>query len=183
MIVDPNGDLSVDDRSKIYTQFELVRSTNHNGPAMYIVSSSECKVEGTENILVDNLLCRPIFTALLPERVVLSRACALAKRSYDFLLDQLAEGNFSHTWVAVFQETQSSLMSYDALFRIDEELIVDSSCSSMTIDLTTNHDENGELITPYTKSMERRFYGPKALQFKNYRNLESRNENILVSFD
>ena len=149
---------------------------------MYIVSSSECKVDGTEKMQMDDFLWKPVFTKSLPERVVLQRACALAKRSYDFLVEQIIEGNFSNSWMAIFQETQSSLMSFSALFRINEQLIADTSCSSMISDYSTTRNEDGELITPYTKSMERRLYGPKALQFKNYRNLEGRKESILVSF-
>ena len=149
---------------------------------MYIVSSSECKVKGSEQIDLVDHLWKPIFTNLHPERVVLQRASALAKRSYDFLVEHISEGNFSLTWPSIFQQSQASLLSFSALFRIHEELIVDTACSSMIADYSITQNEDGELITPYTKSMERRFYGPKALQFKNYRNLEGRKETILVSF-
>jgi len=183
-IVDPNGELSIEDRAKIYSSFESVRTSNNqaNGPAMYIVSCSECKTTGSEKIVADDQLWKPIFTRIHPERVVLQRASALAKRAYDFLVEQITDGKFSLTWQAIFQETQSSLLSYNALFRINEELIVDSSCSSMNCEYSATRNEEGEFVTPYTKSMEKRFHGPKALQFKNYRNLEGRKESILVSF-
>jgi hypothetical protein len=172
----------MEDRTKIHKYFENTRCNPKVGPAMYIVSSNECQAMGNLKSDLDDHLWKPIFTQVHPERVVLHRASTLAKRSFDFLVDQLTDGNFSITWSSIFQETQASLMSYNALFRINEELIVDSSCSSMTIEFSTSTNDEGKRVTPYTKAMERRYYGPKELQFKNYRNLQDRKEPILVSF-
>jgi hypothetical protein len=114
----------------------------------------------------------PTFSQMQPERVTLSRASALAKRSLDFM-KQCLSGK-EQDWTAIFQETTSSLLSYSALLRVDQDFVIDPETSSTVGDLgMQSSKEHDGIETSYTRSMRNRFLGPKVLRLKNYRNLQN----------
>lgn len=196
LVVDPHGHIGEDDHSNISLQFERARGPEFsNGPPMYIVSPNDrrgsddedneeptagAKAPGTKGNSLTAMMSTwtPTFTQDTPERVVLARAAALAKRSYDFLYDALS-GDKDVDWSVVFQETPSSFMSYSALLRVGSDFIVDRECSSTSSDMTVKaHD--GMLETSYTRSMRQRSLGPEALRRKVYRNLSNANDDVLL---
>jgi len=132
LIVDPEGHVNADDRASIISEFELVRGTNmENGPPMYIVSPSD---RGED-------MWKPTFTHNKPEKVILSRIRALAKRSHQYLMANIIssdQSNDDEIWMSIFKENPNSLKSYSALLRVNHSLIVDSHCSSTGSDLTTS---------------------------------------------
>jgi len=187
LIIDPNNDIKLDERFAIHGRFQAVRGSLYlNGPPMYIVSPNHWKVErlsSEDGQLIDSLLT-PIFTCNLPEKVVLSRTCSLAKRSYHFLLDQMiAYENSSsnrNTWISVFQENSASLKSYNSLIRINSDFVIDSTCSSTVIERGVSNILN-ENKTLYTLSLERRYFGPRKLHKNIYKNLSFANgEEALI---
>ena len=116
---------------------------------------------------VDEKIWSPTITAKLPEKVVLSRASALAKCSHEHLISCIMRGNIENGWVAAFQESSESLTSYSALLRVDQSFITDSGCSSTSADCTIGEEESG----PFERSMNARYAGPKELRKKNFKNL------------
>lgn len=176
LIVDPEGHITVEDRMDIMTQFESVRGVNfQNGPPMYIISPNDRADEDG--------IWKPSYTQHLPERVILSRVSALAKRSHDFLLTGMSKNTSidDAAWMSIFQESGNSLKSYSALFRVDPDFIIDSVSKSTQSDLSTSKDENGNEITPYRRSIQMISMGPKVLRKKNYKNLIVK-ESILYAW-
>lgn len=177
VIIDPENHLSVEDRAQIMSVFENARGPDSkNGPPMFIISPY--------NLNEEDQTWKPSFTTVNPERVVLGRVCALAKRSHDFLLSSslhnLQPTEHHDSWMAVFQESPNSLKSYSTLLRIDPELVYDIECGSTGCEFKTNVDSD-EIITPYQRSLEKRSLGPKQLRRKRYKNLVSIENNVVVS--
>ena len=196
MIVDPSSLLNARDRSIIRAQFDQTRGTSYqNGPAMYIVSPcSHAHFEDDQNNAAESAAASavtnalpvndsnswsPIHTASHPERVVLSRAVALADRTYSFL--QNAMMNFENaTWATIFQESAESFQSYSALLRVDPASAVNTEASStlganrsLEVLDDTNGDTDIVINSTYTRSMQTLVEGPKELRRKVYRNLRA----------
>jgi len=178
LIVDPQGHFSDDDFSLIITQFEKVRGPDYlGGPPMYLISPNDRRLEVDEDtedpkISKSSKIWTPTFSQSLPERVTLSRAGALAKRSLDFTKRCLSGNELD--WSAIFRETSSSFLSYSALLRVDPDFVVDRETSSTgDIDIKLTKESEGDIETSYTRSMRNRFLGPKTMQLKNYRNLQN----------
>ncbi|KAL7543753.1 hypothetical protein ACHAXR_013445 [Thalassiosira sp. AJA248-18] len=188
LIVDPQNHITSQDRGLIHAQFNAIRGPElKNGPSMYIVSPADydgveemagSKVVGeNENtppgVPADAMekVWAPTITANFPEKVVLSRAAALAKCSHNHLTSCVMNGNVGNGWVAAFQESSASLTSYSALLRVDTSYITDPGCSSTNADCaigaTSSANENG----PFEKSLQKRYAGPKELRKKHYKNL------------
>ena len=175
LIVDPEGHITSEDRAHITSQFEAIRGDDfQNGPPMYIISPNDRHD--------DDAIWKPSFTHHLPEKVVLGRLGALARRSHQFLMNSLSRNGKGDdlAWASIFQESPGSLKSYSALFRVDPEIIIDSSCSSTASDLTLPvKDEH--VLTPYYRTIEKLSLGPKSLKKKVYKNLNVA-ETVLYSF-
>lgn len=178
LIVDPEGHIDIDARTNILSTFEYARGPeNKSGPPMFIISPNDFNE--------DDRTWKPSFTVNSPEKVVLARICALAKRSYDFLMSSSFKDSESpqdlHNWVAIFQESSNSLKSYSCLLRVDPELIVDSDSGSTGGDLNTSFVSDA-ILTPYQRSLEKRSMGPKQLRKKRYKNLISTKNTLIVSW-
>ena len=177
LIVDPENHIGLDERMRIMATFEASRGPeNKNGPPMFIISPNDLNEE--------NKSWKPSFTTQHPERVVLSRLSALAKRSYDFLMTSALCGKLkleeeNNCWRSIFQESPNSLKSYSALLRIDSELIYDSNCASTGSEMEILSNEM--IVTPYQRSVDKRELGPKTLRRKNYKNLVSSENGVMVS--
>ena len=174
LIVDPEAHIQSEDRATILSHFEDIRGAKfQKGPIMYIISPNDCHDDG---------LWRPSFTQHLPEKVVLGRLSALAKKSHHFLINCLiSKGSAtSHVWSSIFQESAGSLKSYSALFRVDPENIIDTACSSTSSNLVDVVKDN-VIQTPYYRTMEKFTLGPKMLRKKVYKNLNAA-DSILYSF-
>jgi len=197
LIVDPQNHISIYDREVIHAQFNKIRGPERRGgPAMYIISPAD--YDGVEamvgsKVVGDNALdttqnqpvpgaaagkiWAPSVTAKFPERVVLSRAVALAKCSRDHLTSCIRSGQIgNNNWVAAFQESSASLTSYSALLRVDPSYIIDSGCSSTNADstitsTTTTQVGNEKTTSPFEKCLQKRCSGPKELRKKHYKNL------------
>jgi U3 small nucleolar RNA-associated protein 22 len=132
------------------------------------------------NDIQDNGLYRPSFTSHTPERVVLSRLSALAKRSHDYLIANLKSKSMTYTdsWSSVFQTSPNSLKSYSVLFRIDQSLCIDKGCSSTAGSFAITKDKD-MICTPYNKSMEKLSAGPKDLRLKAYKNIQQTDSLVL----
>jgi len=158
LIVDPEGHVNSDDRARIISEFEFVRGANfQNGPPMYIVSPSD---RGGD-------LWKPTFTLQNPEKVILSRICALAKRSHQYLMMNIINSEHSNDdtiWMGTFKENSNSLKSYSALLRVNPNLIVDGQCSSTRANSITSE-------TSYELSVQNRSLGPKDLRKRVFKNL------------
>lgn len=123
----------------------------------------------------------PTVTMKFPERVVLSRVVALAERSHNYLLSCIRSGDRGDKWAAVFRESAATLTSYSALLRVNPSFVIDTGCSSTGTDSTTagavSKSQGGHGMqpsppsTPFERSMERRYAGPKELRKKFYKNL------------
>ena len=122
----------------------------------------------------------PIFTASHPERVVLSRAVALAERTHSFLQKSLIDFDAT-SWPAAFQESAESFHSYSALLRVDPAFAVNAEASS-----TAGSERNLQVLrrtsdgcweSTYTRSMRSLIEGPKELRRKLYRNLMTNPED------
>ncbi len=178
LIVDPEGHISSEDRADIVVQFEATRGPEfQHGPPMYLISPNDYND--------DDCKWTPSYTHYSPEKVVLGRLSALAKRSSQFLMICLARGvtggqTKESSWTSIFHETPASLRSYSALFRIDPQLVVDSTCSSTSSNYTLSRNDEG-IITPYRHSMEKIIAGPKALRKKVYKNLNTMESTVMVS--
>ena len=195
--MDPQGHFSEDHLSMISVQFEQSRGLDFLcGPPMYIISpndrvsnASEDKEDETvgseQRTSKPNkvqIVWTPTFSQTQPERVTLSRAAALAKRSFDFM--EMCLSGLEKDWTAIFRETPSSLKSYSALLRVDQDFVVDSETSSTVANLGIKmcSETQGSIETSYTRSMRTRFLGPKQLRLKNYRNLQNGGDHsVLVS--
>ena len=123
---------------------------------------------------------KPSFTANQPEKVILLRTCALAKRSFHHLLQTTILSNTSFldssSWITSFQESYNSLKSYNALLRIDPELVVDKSSSSTRMDglLLSGADNSRHGVqSSFTRSLEIQVSGYKKLRKKLYKNLNN----------
>jgi hypothetical protein len=121
-----------------------------------------------------------------PEWVVVSRAVALAKRSYQFMMKRLLDFDDSAALSAIFQESSTSFHSYSVLLRVSPDLVIDHEASSTGTDLRPLANDDGVLETSYTRSMKARVQGPKALRRKVYRNLQNDlndgNDTLLLSW-
>ncbi|KAL7548328.1 hypothetical protein ACHAWF_011614 [Thalassiosira exigua] len=197
LIVDPQNHISHDDQVLIHAQFKAVRGPEYrNGPAMYIIAPTDydgvedmsgSKVVGEGNVTSPQTALpanatektwAPTVTAKVPERVVLSRAAALARRSLDHLLTCITTGEVGNSWVAAFQESSASLTSYSALLRVDPSYVIDPGCSSTNADCAIIGAEsklgmNDQVQTygPFERSLQKRYAGPKQLRKKHYTNL------------
>lgn len=173
LIVDPEGHIHTEDRCTILSQFEEVRGVNfQHGPPMFLISPIDRSDDG---------LWRPSFTQNLPEKVVLGRLSALAGRSYQYLMNCLKSGKDpkSFSWSSIFLESPDSFKSYSALFRVNQDNIVDSTCSSSSSDLGV-HETDGILKTPYRRSMEKLSLGLKAFRRTAYKNLNTSSSDSLI---
>ena len=204
LIVDPQSHISSSDRSIIYSQFNSTRGPDYNrGPAMYIVSPADydgveemtgSKVVGIEESAPQTMtekqtvkLWSPTITAAHPERVVLARASALAKCSHNHLVSCIIRGDSNHNkWVSAFKESSASLLSYSALLRVNSSFAVDTGCSSTEADCViavsgkiSAHDSLAQ--SPFERSMQKRFDGPKELRKKHYKNLVLENDTLVSS--
>lgn len=205
LVVDPQNHISSYDQSLIYSQFETARGPDSKGPAMWIISPADydgvdemigSKVIGFEDDTPQALpeksstkMWYPSMTATCPERVVLSRASALAKCAYDHLISCMIEDDCSNNnkWVAAFQESSASLTSYSALLRVDSSFIIDTGCSStdsdyVLISTSRTSGQMNQVQSPFERSLQKRFDGPKELRRKHYKNLVL-DKDTLVSFD
>jgi len=197
LIVDPHGHISDEERSQIYSQFESARGPIfQGGPSMYLISPNDCDKgipdENSDETNIDNNVWKPTFTTIQPEKVILLRVCALARRSYDHLLHNTVLGDCSTSenisWVAAFQESSTSLKSYDVLLRVDPGLIVDKYSSSTGVDrsLVASIDVDTNTVhSAYTRSLDLQTVGHKKLRKKMYKNLNngSSSEGILHSWN
>jgi len=188
LIVDPNNEIKLDERSAIHSRFQAARGSSYlNGPPMYIVSTNHCELErpSSENGQHNDRLLTPVFTCSLPEKVVLSRTCSLAKCSYHFLLNQMTIYEDTscdrNTWISLFQENSSSLKSFSSLIRVNSNFVMDSTCSSTIVEPGIFEILN-ENKTLYTLSQERRYFGPKGLHKKIYKNLSLMNGEETVIY-
>jgi U3 small nucleolar RNA-associated protein 22 len=195
LIVDPQAHLTDSDHDTCHVQFEKARGQSfRHGPAMYIISPCDHDhndAEGMSSGTVgtntrDSKVWSPSFAAAHPERVVLTRAVALAERTLSYLQKGLQ--SFDHqAWPGAFHETSESFRSYSALLRVDPAFVCNSEVSSsapIQLLLPTRNKATGDLETTYTRSMSRLSHGLKALQRKLYRNLMSDDDNagILLSW-
>jgi U3 small nucleolar RNA-associated protein 22 len=200
LLVDPHGHISEEDQTRIIAQFEHVRGPHYQkGPPMYIISPMDR--HGGDDDAQDNALAEadagggkgtgssadlwsPSFTCDTPEWVVLKRAASLAKRSHDYLASCQEEISDQHDPSAVFRESSLSLKSYSALLRVDPDFLIDSECSSTTSDfvLRPSKEDDGAIVSSYTRSIRQRSLGPIRLRQKLYRNLKVDDElSLLVS--
>jgi hypothetical protein len=160
---------------------------------MYIITPYDCKdllnedptasksENNVQSTIADFASWRPTYTQPIPERVVLFRTVALAKRSYNFLLNCLADAS-SGNWTATFRETQTSLKSFSLLLRVDSDFILDAGFSSTKDCVVFRQSVGGHLESIFTRSARNRYEGPKVLRRKIYRNLNSPQMHfILVS--
>jgi hypothetical protein len=129
----------------------------------------------------------PSVTATHPERVVLARASALAKCSHDHLLSCITRGGgCSNKWTAVFQESSASLTSYSALLRVDQSFVTDNGCSSTdgNFDFRSAAETSASIpqaCSPFEKSLQKRFDGPKELRKKHFKNLVLDKDTLVSS--
>eukprot|EP00554_Chaetoceros_debilis_P006566 CAMPEP_0194073910 /NCGR_PEP_ID=MMETSP0149-20130528/1122_1 /TAXON_ID=122233 /ORGANISM="Chaetoceros debilis, Strain MM31A-1" /LENGTH=1393 /DNA_ID=CAMNT_0038753963 /DNA_START=143 /DNA_END=4324 /DNA_ORIENTATION=+ len=178
LVVDPEGHINGEDRASIFSQFETIRGQDFkHGPPLYIISPNDhCEEDDSWS---------PSFTKHLPERVIMGRICALAKRSNRFLMNSLTcssdENGSNASWASIFQESPKSLRSYSALFRVDPQIILESSSSATACDHASLL-ENDVVATPYRRTMDKRYIGPKALKKKMYKNLSSNGSEILYGW-
>ena len=204
LIVDPQNHISSNDCRLIHSQFNTIRGPGlRNGPAMYIISPADYdgveemagskvvgEIGGTPHATndADEKIWSPTVTAQFPERVVLSRAVALAKCSHDHLTSCIISGNMRSGWVAAFQESSASLKSYSALLRVDSSYIADPGCSSTNADCAiitaqTDTEGNGQQpCSPFERSLQKRYAGPKELRKKHYKNLVLEKDTLVSCF-
>jgi hypothetical protein len=160
-----------------------------NGPPMYIVSPNDCQSRSEDQepkqrsaagkVTLCGATWAPTFTQHNPEGVVLCRAAALAKRSHDFLMEGLVS-NHTMDWLAVFCETPSSFMSYSTLLWLNSDFVVDKECLPTGSKIGINESKDGVLESSYTRSMQQRSLGPKALWRKVYHNLSNSEEDVTL---
>jgi U3 small nucleolar RNA-associated protein 22 len=193
MIVDPQSHITARDRESILAQFHRIRGPDlKGGPAMYIISPTD--YDGVEEMTGSMVVggegaseqvagrigdlgrvWSPTYTSKFPERVVLSRAAALARCSHDHLTSCLMNGSSGSGWVAAFQESSASLTSYSALLRVDSIFVTDTGCCSTNADsvvgAASKQDSNIKVASPFERSLLKRYSGPKDFRSKIYKNL------------
>jgi hypothetical protein len=188
LVINPRGHISDDDHDAIVSQFEKTRCQKRDeGPPMYFIApydrqGSDENNTGTQtpNPSSKESIWAP--SVISPEWVVVTRATALAIRSYDFL-KKCAKGFDEDGWSAAFHETTASFKSYSVLLRIDSDFVFDTDSSSTGGDLGVSPNKEGKLESAYTRSMRARLVGPKSLRRKVYRNLQgSGDEAILLNW-
>lgn len=200
LIVDPQNHITINDRGLIHSQFNIVRGADYSrGPAMYIISPADYdgvedmsgskllgEEENTPQVPAAENIWAPSITANHPESVVLSRASALAKCSHDHLTSCIMRGSKGSSWVAAFQESPASLTSYSALLRVDPSFVTDPGCSSTASDSTiispSKDDGSVQIQTPFERSLQKRYAGPKELRKKNFKNLVLEKDTLVRSF-
>ncbi|KAG7353253.1 Nrap PAP/OAS1-like domain containing protein [Nitzschia inconspicua] len=193
LIVNPRKHIDEAEIDDIHVQFEMARGEKReSGPPMYIVApydknnNEKDVMSESSSIQTKQMGWRPSITS--PEWVVVSRVVALAKRSYQFLMERLADFDESPEWSAIFHESSTSFHSYNALLRVNQDFIVDHETSSTGTNLNPSAKEDGTIESSYTRSMTARVQGPKALRRKIYKNLQQNTSNdasnsILVSWN
>ena len=169
LVVDPQNHISTDELIGISSVFDKARGKEYkNGPPMFIISPYDRSGAEDDSSAEWSVSC----TSSLPEKMVLARAGALARRTFSFL--QKAMMSFqSGSWASAFLETTSSFRSYSALMRVDRDLVADSHSSSTTDSLARTHSDSGTVESAYTRSMLDRYQGPKELRKTIYRNLSA----------
>lgn len=184
LVVNPRDHINDDEYDAINHQFEEARGANMDlGPPMYIIAPYDktgIDDEETQNAVqvAKDSSWHPSVSS--PEWVVLTRAVALAKRSYAFMSRCLV--NFDESaWSAVFHESAGAFKSYNVLFRVNSDFIVDPDSSSTGGNLDICANDDGILESAYTRSMKTRVLGPKALRRRLYRNLRAGTENGVLS--
>ncbi len=202
LIVDPQNHITAHDRELIIAQFIAARGPDESkGPAMYIISPAD--YDGVEEMTGSKVVgdggsaeqvgsrtdkvWSPTYTSKFPERVVLSRAAALARCSHDHLTSCIMNGSSSeNSWVAAFQESSASLTSYSALLRVDNAFITDAGCCSTNADSVigdaSKQGNNGMPTSPFERSLLKRYSGPKDLRRKMYKNLVLEKGTLVSSF-
>jgi hypothetical protein len=177
LIVNPRNHIDEAEMDEIYSQFEKARGKEReSGPPMFIVAPYD-KMEvqlddsNTRNAVNKSEHSSWSPSTLSPEWVVVSRIATLAKRSYEFMIQQVMDFDDSTNWSAIFYESSSSFHSYSVLLRISPDFVIDRESSSTGTNLCPASNEDGTLESSYTRSMKTRFDGPKALRRKVYRNL------------
>ena len=198
LIVDPQTHISAHDRALIHVQFHDMRGPEWNrGPAMYIISPADyntvedmdgSRVVGDEvnasqvipTATAAEKMWAPTITCNFPEKVVLTRAAALAKCSHDHLTACLMRGA-RNSWIAAFQESSQSLSSFSALLRVRSCFVTDLGCSSTNMDFSipNAHSNLDQLLTPFERSLQSRFSGPIELRMKLYKNLVLERDTIV----
>jgi hypothetical protein len=203
--VNPRGHINDDDRDEIIAQFERIRGPNNTtGPPMYVIApynrqeskdDDNGEDDNTNNNYKKMNMTKgtPLSSSWTPsvespEWVVVSRATALARRSFDFLTRQVQTFDDSSDWSIAFQESATSLQSYSVLLRVDPDFVIDPHSSSTS----TSADGNDCLDvlegegSAYTRSMMARLAGPKPLRRKLYRNLRGtgdKSSDVLLHWD
>jgi len=177
LIIDTQGQMSSYSREDIVNKFQSLRGADGiSGPPMYIVSNDYVEIlhdssyhESSNNKWI------PSFTRLTPERVVLSRICALANQSYQYIMKAMMNSKSTeiNAWKGIFQENPSSMKSYSFLLRVNTDFVVDSGCSSSSSDFGLLNSVHLGFETPYTRTLIKRLLGPKQLRKKAYKNLNS----------
>ena len=202
MIVDPQNHITAHDRELIIAQFIAARGPDESkGPAMYIISPAD--YDGVEEMTGSKVVgdggsaeqvgsrtdkvWSPTYTSKFPERVVLSRAAALARCSHDHLTSCIMNGSSSeNSWVAAFQESSASLTSYSVLLRVDNAFVTDAGCCSTNADSVigdaSKQGNNGMTTSPFERSLLKRYSGPKDLRKKMYKNLVLEKGTLVSSF-
>lgn len=187
LIIDTQGQMSSYSREDIVNKFQSLRGADGiSGPPMYIVSNDYVEIlhdssyhESSNNKWI------PSFTRLTPERVVLSRICALANQSYQYIMKAMMNSKSTeiNAWKGIFQENPSSMKSYSFLLRVNTDFVVDSGCSSSSSDFGLLNSVHLGFETPYTRTLIKRLLGPKQLRKKAYKNLNSQTakDGIMVS--
>ena len=196
LIVDPRDHISDEEYEVILKKFENSRGPDMDkGPPMYFIAPYNRGEGDTDDIDADvdarkskhsrnqSSSWQPSVES--PEFVVVKRAAALAKRSYNFMSQCLKGFNDEEDWSAIFRESATAFKSYSVLFRVDSNLIVDETSSSTcnNLDCTPieeDSNDNDAMESAYTRSMKARFSGPKPLRRKNYRNLQTSSEDSVI---
>ena len=191
LIVDPQDHITSHDRTLIHAQFRTVRGPEWSrGPAMYIISPADydtvedmdgSKVVGNEvnaqqtspSTNATDKLWTPSATLNFPEKVVLTRAAALAKCSHDHLTVCIMRGDRGNSWASAFQESSQSISSFSALLRVRPCFVPDLVCSSTNADcsILSACSKLDQLRIPFERCLQNRFAGPNELRKRMFKNL------------
>ena len=188
-IVDPQGHLRSTDISQIRSKFESTRGSEYNqGPPMFIISpfdriknlsSSSTTPHTKDNSCDDDWI--PTSTEYFPEKVVLLRMISLARLSYHNLMLSNMTENGKDNWSSVFQESASSIKSFSVLLRVSPDLVIDKTSCSTAGQFGILKTKEGKFESSFTRSLKKRFYGPKMLKMRVYKNLtNATRENVVV---
>jgi hypothetical protein len=185
LIVDPRGHIDNDQYDAINSQFQTVRGNKMNGglPMHIIAPYDKSNVDDEETEFDETTkdakgLWRPSVDS--PEWVVVTRAVALAQRSYDFMNNCL-QGFCESDWFAIFHESAAEFKSYSVLFRVSPDFVPDITSSATGSNLGILPSDDGFSESAYTRSMEARYVGPKPLRRKLYRNLRGNGSDAVLS--